>query len=325
MTSLLQANKEAARRPVVLASHKKFGHAVVIGSGIAGLTAARVLANYFRQVTVVDRDTSPDPVDFRRGVPQTRHAHRLLPRGQMILERLFPRLVEELLERGAVPLEADKELAVDYEGTWQTGPARPNWFSLSCSRPLLESTLYQRLAATPGVQMMQGYEGARLQTDSRNERVIGVWLLCRRCQSHEVEVTADLVIDASGRNSKAPHWLESLGYTPPEEWSVDSFVGYATRCYDRLPRFLEGFLVYGDAAYILNPIYAQGMTTAAIGSQALDECLAQQPRGDLTGLSRAFQQQLSRSLGRLWHSVTSQDWQWEATLVTDNSEQIYLS
>lgn len=410
--------QKAAVRPTPLYTPKKFGHALVIGSGMAGLMAARVLTDYFRQVTVVDRDASPGPVGFRRGVPQSRHAHRLLPRGQMILEQQFPGLVDELLGLGAVPIETGKEFVVDYDGTWQMARPRPNWTSLSASRPLLESTLYRRIAAVPGVQMMHGYEVARLQTDKWNQRVTGVWLQCRRCSSQEVVVTADLVIDASGRNSKAPQWLENLGYTPPEEWSVDSFVGYATRCYerpddfagswttlyvqptppdgtrggivvpvegnrwhvtlvgvaedyppldedgflefakslptreiyeairrarplgqpagfrraasrvrryDRLPRYLEGFLVYGDAAYVLNPIYAQGMTAAAIGSQALDEWLAQQPQGDLTGSSRDFQQKLSRSLSRLWHLVTSQDWQWATTTVTDNSEEIYLN
>jgi 2-polyprenyl-6-methoxyphenol hydroxylase-like FAD-dependent oxidoreductase len=95
------------------------------------------------------------------------------------------------------------------------------------------------------------------------------------------------------------------------------------RRYDNLPQYLEGFLVYGDAAYILNPVYAQGMTAVAIGSQALDQCLAQQPQGDLTGLSRAFQKQLSRSLSRLWRTITSQDWQWPATTVTDNGDDIH--
>jgi flavin-dependent dehydrogenase len=76
------------------------------------------------------------------------------------------------------------------------------------------------------------------------------------------------------------------------------------RRYDNLPRYLEGFLVYGDAAYILNPIYAQGMTAAAIGSQALDQCLIQQPPGNLDRTCARFPKQLSRSLNRLWHTVT---------------------
>ena len=401
--------------PTALFKQKKFGHAVVIGNSIAGLTAARVLADYFNKVTIVDRDIPPHPAEFRSGVPQTRHAHRLLPRGQLILEQQFPGLVGELLAHGAVAVDAGKEISFDYEGGWRTAHSRPNWVSLSCSRPLLESIIYRRLATFPNIHIRQGYEAIGLRVDEKNERTTGIWLQCRRCQSAEIELPADLVVDASGRNSKAPQWLTSLGYTPPEEWSVDSFAGYATRIYQRpadfdgswltlyvrptppgdtrggiivpmegnrwhvtligvaedyppldetgfldfaqslptprlykaikatkpltrpagfrgaasrvrrydtLPRYLEGFLVHGDAAYILNPVYAQGMTAAAMGSQALDQCLAQQPQGDLTGLSRAFQKQLGRSLSRLWHMVTSQDWQWPATTVTDNSDDI---
>jgi flavin-dependent dehydrogenase len=274
------------------------------------------------------------------------------------------------------------------------------------------------VAALPGVEIQQGYEATGVRVDAARERVTGVRLRCRRCPADTSELAADLVVDASGQNSKAPQWLESLGYTPPEEWSVDSFVGYATRIYelpadvgidwktmyvqpkppagtrggiivpiegnrwhvtligiaqdyppledeaflafarslptphlydaikqahpltrptgfqrtasrvrryDKLRRYLEGFLVFGDAAYILNPLYAQGMTAAAIGGQALDQCLAQQPPGDLTGLARAFQSQLSDSLSHLWHMVTSQAWQWSETTVTDNTDDIYLT
>ena len=398
-------------------SKSRFGRAVVIGSSIAGLTAARVLVDYFDQVTIIERDSPPDSVEFRRGVPQTRHAHRLLPRGQAILEEQFPGLVDELLAHGAVAVDASADITVDYEGQWRPARARPNWHSLSASRALLESTIYRRLAAFSSVHFMQGYEVTGLQVDDRHERVTGIRLQCNRCQS-EIELPADLVVDVSGRNSKAPEWLESLGFTPPEEWSIDSLVGYSTRIYerpadvdggwktlyvqptppdgtrggvivpmegdrwhvtligvagdyppndeegflefarslptpqlyeaikdarplskpagfrltasrvrryDKLSRYLEGFLVYGDAAYILNPMYAQGMTAAAIGSQTLDQCLAQQPQGDLTGLASAFQRQLSLSLSRLWHMVTSQDWHWPTTTITDNGDHINLN
>ena len=409
--------KMSSPATIVNQNNARFGQAIVIGSSIAGLMAARVLTDYFNQVTIIERDVSPDPVEFRRGAPQTRHAHRLLPRGQMILEQQFPGLVDELLANGAVAVDAGQDITFDSRGQWQTAPSRAHWVSLSCSRPLLESTIYRRLTALPNVQVMPGYEVTGLLVDDKKEKAAGVRLQCRRCQS-EIELPADLVVDASGRNSKAPKWLESLGYIPPEEWSVDSFAGYATRIYERpadsndswqtlavrpappegtrggiivplegnrwhvtlvgvaedyppldeagflefarslptprlykaiketrpltkpagfrrtasrvrrydnLPHYLEGFLVYGDAAYILNPVYAQGMTAVAIGSQALDQCLARQPQGDLTGLSRAFQKQLSASLGRLWHLVTSQDWRWPATAVTDNSDDIYLN
>jgi 2-polyprenyl-6-methoxyphenol hydroxylase-like FAD-dependent oxidoreductase len=45
-------------------------HAVVLGASMAGLLAARVLADFFRAVTVVERDMLPDNPDNRQGVPQ---------------------------------------------------------------------------------------------------------------------------------------------------------------------------------------------------------------------------------------------------------------
>lgn len=56
--------------------------AVVIGGSMAGLLAARVLAESFAEVTVIDRDLLPACPEHRRGVPQARHAHALLAGGQ---------------------------------------------------------------------------------------------------------------------------------------------------------------------------------------------------------------------------------------------------
>ena len=49
-----------------------FGHAVVIGSSIAGLTMARVLTDHFARVTIIERDRLSDTPEFRRSVPQAR-------------------------------------------------------------------------------------------------------------------------------------------------------------------------------------------------------------------------------------------------------------
>ena len=73
--------------------------AVVIGGSIAGLLAARVLSDHFDRVTIVERDRLPAGADNRKGVPHGRHAHALLPRGHMILERLFPGLSGDLVSR----------------------------------------------------------------------------------------------------------------------------------------------------------------------------------------------------------------------------------
>src|SRR3990170_5213733 len=88
---------------------KAFGHAVVIGAGVGGLLAGRVLADRFERVTLVERDplSSDFPGDslFRKGVPQGRHLHSLATRGGEILERYFPGLDAELADAGCPALD----------------------------------------------------------------------------------------------------------------------------------------------------------------------------------------------------------------------------
>ena len=91
------------------------GHAVVLGAGMAGLLAARVLAGHFDQVTVVDRDRLPDRPAFRRGVPQSRHLHVLLGRGLECLEQLFPGFEADLVAAGAPVVEGSETLWMNAE------------------------------------------------------------------------------------------------------------------------------------------------------------------------------------------------------------------
>jgi flavin-dependent dehydrogenase len=345
-------------------------------------------------------------------VPQAHHAHTLLPQGQMALEGLFPGLVQELLDNGAVAIDASQEIAFYQAGEWHTPRARRNYVTLGLSRPLLETTIYGRLAEHPAVRILEGYEALGLQVDEQGTRVTGVRIRDRNdAQLGERELEADLVVDASGRGSRAVQWLESLGYTPPEETTIDNFTGYASRIYrrlqnfdadwkylyirptppqdtrggviipiegerwhvslfgleedypptdaaeflswaqdmpvkelyeaikdaeplskphgyrrtenrlrhyDRLPRYLEGFLVIGDAVYTLNPLYAMGITAAALSSQALAESLEAQ-RGDLTGLARAFQKRLRQAVDRPLKLVITEDQRWAATRVKVNA------
>src|SRR5512132_1208867 len=77
-------------------------HAVVLGASMGGLATARVLADAYEHVTVLDRDTLPPSTGQRRGVPQGRHAHGLLARGREVLEELFPGLTDDLVAEGAL-------------------------------------------------------------------------------------------------------------------------------------------------------------------------------------------------------------------------------
>jgi 2-polyprenyl-6-methoxyphenol hydroxylase-like FAD-dependent oxidoreductase len=134
-------------------------HAVVLGASMGGLAAARVLADVYRRVTVVDRDMLPAPGVQRRGVPQGRHAHGLLARGREALEELFPGLTDELVAQGA--LYGDVQL----HGRWYNEGVRlrqaPSGLnSLAVSRPLLEGQVRQRLAAFPNVSIVDGCDVA---------------------------------------------------------------------------------------------------------------------------------------------------------------------
>ena len=81
-------------------------HAVVLGASMAGLLAARVLADHFAQVTIVERDQLPQRATARPWVPQGRHIHLVLPRGSTAMEELFPGLLRELVEAGAPVLNS---------------------------------------------------------------------------------------------------------------------------------------------------------------------------------------------------------------------------
>src|SRR5262245_49917711 len=134
----------AYKRPAV--SSGKGSHAVVIGGSMAGLLAARILAEHFDRVTVVERDRLPDNAAARKGVPQARHAHVLLTRGQMILRELFPNVEAELLAAGALPVDAAQDTAWLTPAGW--APRFPSPIRLlSMSRDLLEWGVRRRVKA----------------------------------------------------------------------------------------------------------------------------------------------------------------------------------
>lgn len=125
-------------------------HAVVVGGSMAGLLAARVLSEHFERVTLIERDRLPEGVGNRKGVPQASHAHALLPRGYMIMARLFPGLSEELVSDGAIasdiPAESRRYQGGGYRVRFSIGRK-----SLLMSRPFLEGHIRRRVRALPNV------------------------------------------------------------------------------------------------------------------------------------------------------------------------------
>ena len=212
-------------------------HALVIGGSIAGLVAARVLVNHFDRVTIVERDRLPKQPVPRQGVPQANHVHVLLTQGQWILEQLFPGLEAELAACGAPTIDWIADWSV--LGVWGWQPRFPSGLSSrTTSRNLLEWLLRRRLAACERLQFLENSKVQGLLTDANKSKVAGVRLCFRAgaatgTQLKSWELAADLVVDATGRNSSMPEWLAALDYQPPQKTVVNSFLGYASRWYQR--------------------------------------------------------------------------------------------
>jgi 2-polyprenyl-6-methoxyphenol hydroxylase-like FAD-dependent oxidoreductase len=368
--------------------------AVVVGGSLAGLLAARVLSDHFAEVTIVERDSLPDGADFRPAVPQGRHAHAIIERGRRIMEALLPGLKDELVAAGARMIDGHNDVSwLSWFGECLRFPSELPM--LNVSRPLLDQHVRRRVLALPRIKARQTAAVTALQGTA--QRVTGVRL------ANGEELAADLVVDASGRDSAAPSWLQALGLAPPVDSTVKSFVGYATRWYEapqakvwdrdtviatgRPPLFTRtvflvpvennrvvvtlagingdypptdeagavafagsigvpglvewmaaarplgplygfrfdqnrlrhfercklpgGFIAVGDAVVSFNPIYGQGMSTASIAVELLQEMLA--GGADAEALSRRYHRQLAKRLAPMWVQTTTEDLRYPGT------------
>ena len=382
--------------------------AIVLGGSIAGLAAARVLADHFEEVLLVERDTLDDTDGLRKGVPQGRQLHGLLKHGEDILEGLFPGLVASLHAAGAVPVDFGRELRWHHFGV-DKARFDSGVVGTMMSRPFLEREVRRRLFAVPNVRRLDRREAMGLLASDDGQRITGVRARRRdgTADRDELEeLRGELVVDACGRGSSTPKWLMELGHQRPEETEIRVNVCYATRLYHRreptgLPYralyvigtppgskrigalspiegdrwiaalvgvlgdhppgdpegFLEfakglpidelhrvishaepasdisiykfpshlrrhyekmdgfpaGLVVLGDSHCCFNPIYGQGMTTAAIGAQVLAECLEEQRRvagASLEGLSRRFQTKLAKVTDGPWAMAIGEDFRY---------------
>ena len=208
--------------------------AVVLGGSLAGLFAASVLADVYPEVLVVDRDELAGVAGPRRGVPHGRHAHGLVARGQRILEEQFPGLMADMEAAGVQPGDFSGDIRWYFNGL-RLSPARTGLLSVPCTRPVIERIVRNRVEKVPGIRFLEQYDISGLETTPDAARVTGAWVQRRDGRSEPELLAADLVVDATGRGSRTPAWLEELGYSRPDEDKVKVDLAYTTRHY-RVPR-----------------------------------------------------------------------------------------
>ncbi|MFF2120847.1 FAD-dependent oxidoreductase [Kitasatospora sp. NPDC058184] len=204
--------------------------AVVLGGSIAGLLAARVLAESYPRVVVVERDRILGVRGPRRGVPHGNHAHGLVARGHQIMESLFPGLTDELVAAGVRPGDFSADIRWYFNGL-RLRPARTGLPSVPATRPVLEHHLRERVRALPEVTFLEEHDVIAPVTDTTRRRVTGVRVQRRAPGSTERTLSAHLVVDTTGRGSRTPRWLADLGYEAPPEERIEIDLAYTTRHY----------------------------------------------------------------------------------------------
>jgi 2-polyprenyl-6-methoxyphenol hydroxylase-like FAD-dependent oxidoreductase len=158
----------------------------------------------------------------------------------MVSEELFPGITADLAAQGSHLLDQGSDFRILYRSGWS--PRKDIGIEFcTFTRPLLETTVRRHLLAHSKVEIRQGFEVAGLELDAGKARVTGVRLRPRHRDPNvpveEELMAAELVVDSSGRGSKAPEWLEAGGYARPEETVVDAFWGYATRIYEPVEEY----------------------------------------------------------------------------------------
>lgn len=211
-------------------SFRKNDHAIVLGASISGLLTARVLSDFFKKVTVVERDELPTDNRIRNGVPQARHLHALLAKGEEVITELFPGIDQRFDELGAAPFDV-AEQSLFIIGGEALRPYTCGVSTRTLRRSTLEAEVRARVKQIDNVVFRERTDVTGLVGNGDQTAVAGVALRSRDGAKAQETLLADFVVDATGRRSKATKWLEAMGYEAPETTIIDATVGYATRAF----------------------------------------------------------------------------------------------
>jgi 2-polyprenyl-6-methoxyphenol hydroxylase-like FAD-dependent oxidoreductase len=210
---------------------------VVIGSGIGGLATALALKNSGREVVLVERDPEPPSITAdrafaewkRSGVPQFRHAHILLSRLQTVLRDHHPELLDELKSAGFVLSSLDEILPEPHNASYEPQAGDEDLQHLWGRRATFEYIARRHVERLPHVTILHSARVEGFVTEESGGAVKVTGLELSREGKHEV-LKADVVVDASGKQTKSPEWLRRLGVAVDVEATPSEYT-YVCRHY----------------------------------------------------------------------------------------------
>jgi 2-polyprenyl-6-methoxyphenol hydroxylase-like FAD-dependent oxidoreductase len=221
------------------------GRAIIIGCGWAGMLAARILADYFEKVTIIERDTLDDEHEQRRGgVPQGGCTHLLMAKGMDIVNKMFNNeYLRLVIKRGAVPLSLTKEWMWHQRGSWRKRADVEDDITLwSGTRWLYETSLRKLLLEEKNIGEIEILQRTTVcdltceadQLHPLRKRVTGVSY--RMAGVPELQTaSADLVVDCAGKKPLSSKWLANMGVKNADSHTfVHPHVCYTSWYFDRI-------------------------------------------------------------------------------------------
>jgi 2-polyprenyl-6-methoxyphenol hydroxylase-like FAD-dependent oxidoreductase len=196
---------------------------------MAGLLAAAALADVVGEVTIIEKDTLPETSKVRKGVPQGAHVHTLLGYGVEAMEKLLPGLMADVYAAGAMKIRRNHDIWF-HDAVGPTPIRDVGILTPSVTRPLLEHVTRQRVQALPNVHLRDATKMLELEVD-RQGRIVGLHV---EVAATPELISADLVVECSGRASNLATWLPAHGYGEVPAQRLKILMGY-TSGFFRLP------------------------------------------------------------------------------------------